>query len=361
MASTINASTAGGGGIISSADSSGVLQLQTAGTTAVTVDASQNVGIGTASPGAKLDVNGSISASGATVVGNYIVNRAFATAITSAGSLAVQFDGTTQGYISSPATSALAFYTSAAGTERMRIDSSGNVGIGTSSPGTKLDVSGNLRFSAANPVIELNNGGAQVYSTAANTLQFAIGGGIGSAIERMRIDSSGTVLMGQTTNPATATLVLKVSTGSANGVNAQITSNTGTSYPWSNYNASGTYVGGISCTSTSTAFPTSSDVRLKKNIEDAPSAIDKVLNTQVVSHDWINDDAHVEYGFIAQDLQKIIPQAVIEGTDKEDGSVDMPWGVDYSKIVPLLTKSIQELKAIVDTQAEQIKALQGAK
>ena len=83
----------------------------------------------------------------------------------------------------------------------------------------------------------------------------------------MRIDSGGTVFIGQTTNPATSTLVLKVSTGTANGVNAQITSNTGTSYPWSNYNATGTYVGGISCTSSATAFPTSSDVRLKKNIE----------------------------------------------------------------------------------------------
>lgn len=59
MASIINASTSGAGGLISTADASGVLQLQTAGTTAVTVDASQNVGIGTASPTYKLDVSSS--------------------------------------------------------------------------------------------------------------------------------------------------------------------------------------------------------------------------------------------------------------------------------------------------------------
>lgn len=62
MASTINATTASGGGVITTADSSGVLQLQTGGTTAVTVDTSQNVGIGTVSPSYKLDVR---SASGA--------------------------------------------------------------------------------------------------------------------------------------------------------------------------------------------------------------------------------------------------------------------------------------------------------
>jgi hypothetical protein len=75
----------------------------------------------------------------------------------------------------------------------------GNVGIGNSSPATKLDVAGNLRFSAANPVIELNNGGPQVYTAVANTLQFASGGGIGSPTERMRISSGGNVGIGTTT------------------------------------------------------------------------------------------------------------------------------------------------------------------
>ena len=58
MASSINASTSGAGGVITTADNTGILNLQTASTTAVTVDASQNVGIGTASPSKKLDVNG---------------------------------------------------------------------------------------------------------------------------------------------------------------------------------------------------------------------------------------------------------------------------------------------------------------
>jgi len=58
MASSINASTSGAGGVITTADNTGILNIQTAGTTAVTVNASQNIGIGTASPLQKLDMNG---------------------------------------------------------------------------------------------------------------------------------------------------------------------------------------------------------------------------------------------------------------------------------------------------------------
>jgi hypothetical protein len=289
LASQINASNSGFGGIVSTGDSSGQLQLQTAGTTAVTIDTSQNVGIGTASPAYKLDVVGSLNVT------------------------------------------ADSFYRIGSGTDRFITYRTGN---------------SDILYSFASGFFYRQDIGGSTHSWwTSNT-------------ERMRIASNGDVLIGQTTNPATSALTLKVQTLVANGVNAQITSNTGTSYPWSNYNATGTYVGGITCTSSASAFPTSSDKRLKKNIEDAPSAIDKILTAQVVSHDWIDDNAHVEYGFVAQDLQSIIPQAVVEGTDKEDGSINMPWGVDYSKIVPLLTKAIQEQQTIINDLKARIETLE---
>ena len=67
MASSINASTSGAGGVITTADNTGILNLQTAGTTAVTVNASQNVGIGTTSPSYKLDVRGNIVGGNGTI------------------------------------------------------------------------------------------------------------------------------------------------------------------------------------------------------------------------------------------------------------------------------------------------------
>ena len=77
------------------------------------------------------------------------------------------------------------------GSTRLLINSSGNIGIGNTSPGAKLDVTGNIRLSAASPNIELNNGGPMVYSTASNTLMFGSGGGPSSPVERFRFGPSG--------------------------------------------------------------------------------------------------------------------------------------------------------------------------
>jgi hypothetical protein len=302
LASQINASNSGFGGIVSTGDSSGVLQLQTAGTAALTIDTSQNVGIGV-TPSAWNSRGKAIQ------LGNGSINTSLFSLNSGLNGLAnnTYVAASTDNYIANGEASRYYQY---AGTHVWDTATSG---------------------------------------TAGNTITFT---------ERMRIDSSGTLLVGQTTNPATGTVVIKIPNPSGNGVNAQMASNTGTAYPWSNYNASGTYVGGMTSTSSATGFPTSSDKRLKKNIVSAPSAIDKILTTQVVSHDWINDDAHVEYGFVAQDLQSIIPQAVMEGTDKEDGSINMPWGVDYSKIVPLLVKAIQEQQAIINDLKARVETLE---
>jgi hypothetical protein len=176
----------------------------------------------------------------------------------------------------------------------------------------------------------------------------------GTNAERMRIDSSGTVFMGQTTNPATSTLVLKVSTGSANGVNAQITSNTGTSFAWSNYNASGSYVGGITCTSSSTAFPTSSDYRLKENVDYTFDATSRLKQLKPCRFNFIADTDNTVDGFLAHEVSSIVPEAIFGEKDAmetytdDDGNEQTrisPQSIDQSKLVPLLVKTIQELEA----------------
>ena len=124
MASTINASTSAG--LVNTADTSGVLQLQTANTTALTVDGSQNVGIGTVSPTNKLHVQSANSEA---------INVSDSAA---GGNAQIKFSGSRTyqigvGNASSGFAGSLYFYDATAGAERMRIDSSGNLLVGTTS------------------------------------------------------------------------------------------------------------------------------------------------------------------------------------------------------------------------------------
>ena len=107
------------------------------------------------------------------------------------------------------------------------------------------------------------------------------------------------------------------------------------------YNGNG-LVGSIVTDGSATAYNTSSDQRLKDNIVDAPSASDDIDAIQVRSFDWKADGSHQKYGMVAQELQSVAPEAVTGDADSED-----MMGVDYSKLVPMLVKEIQSLRARV--------------
>jgi hypothetical protein len=89
-----------------------------------------------------------------------------------------------------------------------------------------------------------------------------------------------------------------------------------------------------------------SDERLKDNIVDAPAG--NLNDLRVRSFDWKAGGEHQEYGFIAQELETVAPYAVKRGEADDD-----MWGVDYSKLVPMMIKEIQDLKA-------EVAALKGA-
>jgi hypothetical protein len=118
----------------------------------------------------------------------------------------------------------------------------------------------------------------------------------------------------------------------------------------------GSYVGGINFDNTNTSFPTSSDIRLKKDIIESESASQKIDNIRIVSHGWKHDDAVVDFGIIAQELYEIMPRAVTKGDDGED--VETTWGVDYSKLVPMLIKAHQEQQTLITSLTERITALE---
>ncbi|MDC3237467.1 tail fiber domain-containing protein, partial [bacterium] len=105
-------------------------------------------------------------------------------------------------------------------------------------------------------------------------------------------------------------------------------------------NNGGTSVGKITTNGSATAYVTSSDVRLKENITNADDPFAKINAIQVRQFDWKADGSHQDYGFIAQELVEVAPEAVSQGETEED-----IWGVDPSKLVPVLVKAIQELTA----------------
>ena len=218
--------------------------------------------------------------------------------------------------------------------ERMRIDSSGNVGIGTTDVDSKLKVelkpSGTVLAG-----LRVGYNGTSVNYLDGDTNIFR--NGLGSA-ERMRIDASGNLFVG--TTAINAQRGFAVEEGPA--TNVQIMHNygqaSGTTYAQFLY-ATGV-IGSITQSGTTAVlYNTSSDQRLKDNIADADDAGSKIDAIQVRKFDWKADGSHQDYGMVAQELQAVAPEAVSVPEDSED-----MMGVDYSKLVPMLIKEIQSLR-----------------
>jgi len=125
-------------------------------------------------------------------------------------------------------------------------------------------------------------------------------------------------------------------------------------------NAAGAAVGSISTTATSTAYNTTSDVRLKHAIATLAGALERVRALRPVAFRWNADDS-TGHGFLAHELQQVVPEAVAGEPDavNPDGSVK-PQQVDHSKLVPWLTAACQELAAQVQVLTTRIATLEDA-
>ena len=249
--------------------------------------------------------------------------------------------------------------------EHARIDSSGNVGIGTTSPSSLLHVNGTARATTLRGGSGTNSapGIAFINSTTSGftnpslaTVGFVTGGN-----ERARINSSGQLLVG-TTSGGSYNAKIRAS-ARIEGTGFVGTSNfsqfeqggfmggaTITVKSWTGYSSSsqklvsfqgstGSERGTITMAGTSTQYNTTSDERAKENIQDAGDAGAKIDAIQIRQFDWKEDGVHQDFGVIAQELQSVAPEAVTQGFDEED-----MWSVDYSKLVPTLIKEIQSLR-----------------
>jgi hypothetical protein len=118
-------------------------------------------------------------------------------------------------------------------------------------------------------------------------------------------------------------------------------------------------VGGISVTTSATSFNTSSDYRLKENIAPMTGALAKVAELKPVTYTWKIDGADGQ-GFIAHELQAVVPDAVVGEKDAVDGNGKPIYqGIDTSFLVATLTAAIQEQQAIIEQLRADVETLKG--
>jgi hypothetical protein len=170
--------------------------------------------------------------------------------------------------------------------------------------------------------------------------------------ERMRIVSSGELVVGGTTAGGVGTSIAAPDSG---GIYCN-TATTGLRNQIRFVNPNGT-VGSIQTNGSATAYNTSSDYRLKENITPMTGALAKVAQLKPVTYKWKVDGADGE-GFIAHELAEVCSHAVSGAKDAVDENGNPEYqGIDVSFLVATLTAALQETKALIDTQAETINAL----
>jgi len=296
------------------ASSGGAVNISTNGTQAITVDTSQNVGIGTASPANKVDAydasaKAAVLAHGYSVVGANANTNNGCIQVGANGSACarIDFDSVTGG------TGTTALYNTYAGpltlgtanTERMRIGSTGNVFVNTT---------GALTF---------GGGLFNIKNNSDNALQI-----------EMNSNSSG-VSINQNTVGGTYLCYF----GYRSGV-----------------------VGSIQTNGTTTSYNVTSDRRLKENIAPFSNGLETITALKPSQYNYISNKEITYQGFIADELQSVVPQAVTGKVNEVDAEGKPIYqGVDASFLIPHLVSAIQELNAKVDAQAAEIKALKGVK
>ena len=357
----------GAGGWIWSTAASGTIGGAATVTERMRLDASGNLCVGrTSSSGlGVIQTDGNVDF--AKTTGNQIVNvRASSTfqaevSIASNGNsqgtsdFLLRQSSTNEAYIWNRSSGVMYFGT--ANTERMRLSASGaDLGLG-GTPNSNGAGWGTLTVNGSSGgAVEFNQAGTRygqvlgnsaevrIAATGSNPINFFTGG----VNSRMVITTGGFIGMGGNSTGVAGGLshqavIQYAGGGSVYGLALRSMANTTTAVSF--VNAADATVGNITTGASTTAYNTTSDVRLKKNIQAAGSFGSVIDAIEIVSFDWKIDDEHQRAGFIAQDLQVVAPEAVKVGDSNAE--ITEPWAVDPSKLIPMLIKEIQELRARV--------------
>jgi hypothetical protein len=231
------------------------------------------------------------------------------------------------------------------GGQTLNVTTGGMVGIGTTAPDAPLEVrtgtGGNLRvrLNGSNNLLLQNYIGSEGYRNmqfAASTVQFLTGTEAGdSATERMRITSGGQIVMGRTSPSGSGRLTVDGDLYLHN-----ISAGAGQSTLKYNYTSTGLVT-----------YDTSSRL-LKKDIQDLPYGLGDILKMSSKKYNWKRDNS-VDLGFIADEMFEIIPEIVFFSNENTERTTGVPSGqplsINYDRLIPILVKGIQELKAELDT------------
>jgi hypothetical protein len=238
----------------------------------------------------------------------------------------------------------------------MTLDASGQLAIGTTSINEMVRINGSSnstsRIRIQNQTTDIaflgsalgisgsgNANDLMLSSASTNNLVFGT-----NTAERARITSGGELLVGGTSAVLSSKFLSQFDGNSHNGAILNETASTA-SATFLAIALSGTAIGSVVRVGATSAviYNTTSDQRLKSNIQTAAPVLEKLMQVQVRQYDWTVGDLHQEYGFVAQELEPVLSGVVTKGKTEED-----MWQLDYSRLTPHLVKAIQELKAEFD-------------
>ena len=387
----------------------GTVRFATSGSERMRINSSGNVGIGTSVPTNRLHVQkntgGVINLGTGTTNANSVQGLSFFGRFISGVTPAAP--GQLTSYIREERQGSTAAFhltfgtaTNTDATERMRIDSSGNVGIGTGSPVQKLTVGsptgqdqritifssatgngspyGSIDFRISNGSVPGNinakisavrQGGSSGADLVFYTRSHADAVNSDGGEERMRIRSNGSVNIGTTTNIDEASGTVTGATFYESGIlglsadndRALFIKRLNSNGVVARFRRNNTNVGAISVTTTSTSYNTSSDYRLKENVVTIDGAIDRVKQLSPCRFNFIAEPDITVDGFLAHEAQAVVPESVTGVKDEMDKEGNPEYqSIDQSKLVPLLTAALQEAITKIETLESQVASLQAS-